>query len=179
MESTLSMLQAQVKGLLNTSLSVSLELPDPVAMVAALRKQIDYLLAQINELLTVGITVKSPLPAQLAAIAASVARLQAQVTSTIAQIAAAAAKIAALLAQLTAINFQIDLALQLGPAFAAAGLDVYRYDGDAGSFGSTVQAALSGGLQGGGGPNLHVNAIILAARDGAAWSGLQVALKVA
>lgn len=178
-EGSLAVLEGQLKGLLNVSVSLNLQLPDPAKIIAALQKAIEHLQRQIEALLTVGIGISSPLPAQLAAIAAQIAKIEAQVANTVAQLAAAAAKIAAMLAQLSFLNFQVDLALKLGPAFAAAGIDLYRYDGDAGSFGSTVQSALSAGLQGGGGPGLQIHAIVLAARSGAAWSGLQVALRVA
>lgn len=176
---SLAVLEGQLKGLLNVSVTLNLTLPDPALIIATLRKAIEHLQKQIEALLTVGITVSSPLPAQIAAILAQISKIQAQVTSTVAQLAAAAAKIAAMLAQLSFLNFQIDLALQLGPALAVAGIDLYRYDGDAGSFGSTVQAALGAGLQGGGGAGLEIHAIVLAARTQAAWSGLQVALRVA
>lgn len=178
-EQSLALLQSQLLGLAKLQLSVSLQIPNPALIIETIRKTIEKLEKQIEAMLTVGIGVASPLPAQLAAIAANVARIEAQVAQMLTQLATAAAKIAALLTQLSFVNFQVDLALRLAPAMAAAGLDVYRYDGDTASFGTTVQAALGGGLVGGGSDSDQIHAVVIAARTEAAWSGLQVALKVA
>ena len=72
---------------------------------------------------------------------------------------------------LLAIQAQLQAIGNITAAFGEAGAFVYTYSGDAGSFGSTVQAQLQNGLPGGG-PNDIVNAFIVVTSIPRTWDAI-------
>lgn len=80
-------------------------------------------------------------------------------------------------AQLADIQAQLAIAASFSVTLGTPGILAYRYEGDAGSMGSAVQAAVGGGLPTGGGPAQPCNALLLIASDGGAWAAISATFR--
>lgn len=82
------------------------------------------------------------------------------------------------LALIAELQASLQIVLDIKNLFAAAGVHVYVYDGDAGDFGTELDAELVAGFPGGSGPTQHANAIILATTITATWSAMSQVFQV-
>ncbi len=87
-----------------------------------------------------------------------------------AQIALVAAQLAALELTAVGINASLTIVTDFISALAAAGIDVYAFDGARNVLGSELAAAV-------GGSAVHANAIVLVTTNGATWSAMQSVFK--
>lgn len=81
------------------------------------------------------------------------------------------------LAQIAELEASLQIVLDIKNLFAAAGVHVYVYDGDADAFGGELTTELAGGFPGGA-PTDHTNAIVLATTSGATWSAMAQVFQV-
>lgn len=93
------------------------------------------------------------------------------VPSIAAQIAAVLALVAELLAAVLSINAQLAIVTDFQVLLGAAGVHVYAYAGQVGSFGGEFSAELAGGVPGGG-PTDASNALVLVTTVPATWAAM-------
>lgn len=150
---------------------------------AALAPAMTGLTAQLTGLNAnlLALTIGAPdLPGTIAGMLAQLAALQVSFpapTATL-QIGSIGLKIGELTAQLAALQVALEANVALAATLGIGGIALYAYTGPAGRMGQEVQAALATGLPGGAGPNAQAQALILAATDAAAISGLATVFKV-
>jgi hypothetical protein len=82
------------------------------------------------------------------------------------------------LAQIVELEAALGVVLDIKGLFAAAGVHVYVYDGDANDFGGELTTELAGGFPGGSGPTEHTNAIVFATTSGATWTAMAQVFQV-
>ena len=73
---------------------------------------------------------------------------------------------------LAVLRGKLDVILAFERASAAAGVEVFTYDGSAAGLSSAIIAATSSGLPSGGGPASHCNALVLATGASATASAM-------
>lgn len=96
-------------------------------------------------------------------------------TTVIAQFTA---QLAALAASVVTMQAQLDILTGLELPLAAAGIHAYAFDGATDALGGELSAELASGVPGGSG-GTHANALALVTTSGASWAALGQILRVA
>lgn len=150
--------------------SVNVSLPQIQAQIAGL------LQAQIN--LSVNPpTLAASLSTALQIVTSLEAAIAVGLPSVDFQVTAVAALLAKLQVTLGSLTAQLGISANLGLILGSPGVAAYAYSGTVGDLGPAVTTATAGGLPIGSGPGDACNAILLATETPATWSAMQQLFK--
>lgn len=74
------------------------------------------------------------------------------------------------------LNAQLAALAGIMAALGTAGVYLYKYNGTADSFGTTLQSVVGGGIPGGT-PTDHIDSLVLIASTPAAWAAIETVMK--
>jgi hypothetical protein len=144
-------------------------------VIPQITAQIAGLIALITQL---GISPPS-IEGSIALLTQAIGSLQAAVTlpGASANITAIAAALAQLEATLLSLNAQVTASAALAVTLGTPGVWVYSYDGTPRAFGPNFSGAIGGGLPDSLDPDLPINGLVLLTSDGGTWQAMKTCFR--